>query len=368
MTPWIHGFVGRDQRFSRSPYFRKKSLLPWQSFEVDWLYATFFLVLIVAATVSHKLVIENYSDKENFVFSAYINSFKSIWLTTGFTALLSIIPCLGCFVLSVYSHALECSPEEGSGDCTRFVKFRDPILQERYRGRRIDMESLYEMYFDEKLDFISPDDRDACEVADSPTPCLMKDILARRDEFVSYTFGLTTHLKFLVLKWVPDVLSHSKSQDVEQVRDHYDRSKYYAQNEPAARSQPKNPFTSDVAEDDFFGMFLGEAMVYTSGISQSLVVQQQKLTQEQNSNGGKSSSSSSLSPTVGHETVEAMQDCKLKLLCKKMRMQKGDSHLDIGCGWGTLVNFAAANYGTIGTGVTLSRNQVDVYDSALGMP
>lgn len=42
---------------------------------------------------------------------------------------------------------------------------------------------------------------------------------------------------------------------------------------------------------------------------------------------------------------------------RKMRLQKGDFHLDIGCGWGTLINFSVANYGTIGTGVTLSRNQ-----------
>jgi hypothetical protein len=78
------------------------------------------------------------------------------------------------------------------------------------------METLYEMYFDEKLDFVSPPDRDACDAADMPI-CLMKDILARRNEFVVYTFGLTTHLRFLATKWVPDVLSHSKGQDLAQV-------------------------------------------------------------------------------------------------------------------------------------------------------
>lgn len=356
MTPWITGFVRRDQLFSRAPHFKKKSQLPWQSFEADRLYATIFVFLVLTATIAHNYVIEGHlAGKENFVLCEYVNSFKCLFLTAGLTALLGIVPCLACFVLSVYAHALECSPEDNSGDCTRFVKFRDAVTQEKYRGKRIDMESLYEMYFDEKLDFISPRDREGAPEY-SRDPCLMKDILSRRDEFVSYTFGLTTHLKFLALKWVPDVLSHSKKQDLAQVRDHYDRSKYYAQNVQEARSQPTTPFTSDKAEDDFFGMFLGEAMVYTSGISPSLVAQQQqrmmdpeqqhKLQQQQQNN-----------TNVGEESVEAMQDCKLKLLCKKMRMQKGDFHLDIGCGWGTLVNFAAANYGTIGTGVTLSRNQ-----------
>jgi sphingolipid C9-methyltransferase len=31
--------------------------------------------------------------------------------------------------------------------------------------------------------------------------------------------------------------------------------------------------------------------------------------------------------------------------------------LDIGCGWGTLVAYAAKNFGCDATGVTLARNQ-----------
>ena len=212
------------------------------------------------------------------------------------------------------------------------------------------METLYEMYFDEKLDFVSPPDRDACDAADSPHPCLMKDILARRDEFVVYTFGLKTHLKFLLLKWVPNVLWHSKQQDKAQVRDHYDRSTYYMQHVSAAMSQPSTPFTADKAEDDFFGMFLGESMVYTSGISPMLIAQQQQQQQQQSANAAQK-------PAAGEESVELMQDCKLRLICRKLRLQRGDFHLDIGCGWGTLVNYAVSNHGTIGTGVTLSRNQ-----------
>ena len=138
-----------------------------------------------------------------------------------------------------------------------------------------------------------------------------------------------------------------------QVRDHYDRSKYYAQTVSQAAAEPASPFTADKAEDDFFGMFLGETMVYTSGISQSLVAQQQKGVLQQNEQNPQQKGG----PPAGVETVEQLQDCKLKLICRKLRLQKGDFHLDIGCGWGTLANYSVANYGTVATGVTLSRNQ-----------
>ena len=43
---------------------------------------------------------------------------------------------------------------------------------------------------------------------------------------------------------------------------------------------------------------------------------------------------------------------------RKLQVQKGDTHLDIGCGWGTLANYSASKHGAIATGVTLSKNQV----------
>jgi cyclopropane fatty-acyl-phospholipid synthase-like methyltransferase len=40
-------------------------------------------------------------------------------------------------------------------------------------------------------------------------------------------------------------------------------------------------------------------------------------------------------------------------------MKPGDRHLDIGCGWGTLLTHAATKYGTHGTGITLAKEQAD---------
>ena len=50
------------------------------------------------------------------------------------------------------------------------------------------------------------------------------------------------------------------------------------------------------------------------------------------------------------ETLEELQDNKLKLVCEKLDLQPNDTLLDIGCGWGTLSAFAAANYGCDVTG------------------
>ena len=57
------------------------------------------------------------------------------------------------------------------------------------------------------------------------------------------------------------------------------------------------------------------------------------------------------------ETLEQLQDNKLAVVCSKLDLKPEDRLLDIGCGWGTLVAYAAKNFGCDATGVTLARNQ-----------
>ena len=95
--------------------------------------------------------------------------------------------------------------------------------------------------------------------------------------------------------------------------------------------------------------FLGPRMIYASGIV--------------------------LNPDV-EETLEQLQDNKLAVVCNKLDIKPTDKYdsykvfvllflivlfrlLDIGCGWGTLVAYAAKNYGCDATasGVTLAKNQ-----------
>lgn len=60
------------------------------------------------------------------------------------------------------------------------------------------------------------------------------------------------------------------------------------------------------------------------------------------------------------ENLEAAQRRKLDYICRKLRLQPGERFLDIGCGWGGLVLYAAAEYGVESLGVTLSAHQAEV--------
>lgn len=107
---------------------------------------------------------------------------------------------------------------------TDFVSFNDQQLAAKYAGgERIPMSTLFEAYFDGKLDI----------------PGDIYQLLDSRNEFVKYTLT-PDHFKFFFTRMIPEVAIHSKKQDERIVREHYDRG------------------------NDFFGAFLGERMIYTS--------------------------------------------------------------------------------------------------------
>lgn len=172
---------------------------------------------------------------------------------------------------------------------TDYVVFNDKRLAERYAKRPIPMSVLYEAYFDGDIDI--PGDLNA--------------FLRKRNLFVKYSLT-PQHLRWAVTNFVPEVAIHSKLQDRRIVREHYDRG------------------------NDFFGWFLGERMVYTSGFF-----------------------------TDPGQTVEQAQDNKMNLVCKKLQLKPGERLLDIGCGWGTLISHAAKYYGVDATGVTIAERQTE---------
>ena len=59
------------------------------------------------------------------------------------------------------------------------------------------------------------------------------------------------------------------------------------------------------------------------------------------------------------DTLDAAQEQKLDHICRKLMLREGERFLDIGCGWGALILWAAEHYGVRATGITLSRNQYD---------
>lgn len=165
-----------------------------------------------------------------------------------------------------------------------YVVFNDKRLERRFANSTMPMETLHEAYLDGSLD--------------------IPDLAAFLDSRVNLVdFNITKgHLRFLVTRMIPEWLIHSKAQDLRIVRDHYDRG------------------------DDFFHAFLGESMIYTSGLFYDET-----------------------------ESLEDAQRNKMNLVCQKLRLQPGQSLLDIGCGWGTLVAHAAREFGANATGVTLAQ-------------
>ncbi|KAG0657042.1 hypothetical protein C6P46_006704 [Rhodotorula mucilaginosa] len=135
----------------------------------------------------------------------------------------------------------------------------------------------------------------------------MLELLEWRHDWAAFVMTMEL-MKYVFKNLIPDVIFHSAGQDEEQVTDHYDRG------------------------DDFHEWFLGPRMIYTSGI---------------------------ISDADEKETLEQLQDNKLAVVCQKLRLQPEDTLLDIGCGWGTLVTYAAKNFGCDATGVTLSHNQAE---------
>jgi len=63
--------------------------------------------------------------------------------------------------------------------------------------------------------------------------------------------------------------------------------------------------------------------------------------------------------TDDQQTLHEAQTAKLDLICRKLGLTQGMRLLDVGCGWGSLILFAAQHYGVHATGITLSARQRD---------
>lgn len=68
-------------------------------------------------------------------------------------------------------------------------------------------------------------------------------------------------------------------------------------------------------------------------------------------------------------TLDEAQEAKLDLVCRKLNLQKGQRVLDIGCGWGSFMIYAAEKYGVECVGVTVSKEQIVLGEErAKGLP
>ncbi|PSB04760.1 class I SAM-dependent methyltransferase [Merismopedia glauca] len=65
------------------------------------------------------------------------------------------------------------------------------------------------------------------------------------------------------------------------------------------------------------------------------------------------------------DSLEQMQLQKYELICRKLALQPGESLIDIGCGWGGMLIYAAERYGVSGTGITLSLEQAKLAETRI---
>jgi cyclopropane-fatty-acyl-phospholipid synthase len=69
------------------------------------------------------------------------------------------------------------------------------------------------------------------------------------------------------------------------------------------------------------------------------------------------------------DTLDAAQEAKLDLVCRKIGLESGMKVLELGCGWGCFAKYAAETYGVEVTGVTVSKEQVKLgMEMSQGLP
>lgn len=214
-----------------------------------------------------------------------------------FLTLLLVFPILISFwtLASTFSPRLNEKCKYPNRPISYYLEYHTPELKQKYelsnngQGSKIPIETFQELFFEGKVSFKG----DAL------------DVLEYKHDWANFRFTIGL-FRFFLLGMIPEVIMHSKSQDEEQVREHYDRG------------------------DDFYTWFLGPRMIYTSGV---------------------------ISDITREETLEELQDNKLKIVADKLDLKKGEHVLDLGCGWGTWSTYASSQYGAHVTGITLGKNQ-----------
>lgn len=204
--------------------------------------------------------------------------FLFLLIAVPFVSLFGLISVL---ILTSWLH------DAGSADWQEYITIHDAQLAKDYAKIKIPIEVVVEAYLAEKLDFNVD----------------LYEVFLRRNQLFRFciTWGI---VKFYFGTFLGQNFNHSQSADHGEIAHVYNRG------------------------NDFYNWFLGETMIYTSGIYMDK-----------------------------NESLEDAQRRKMDRVCQQMQMKPDDEHLDIGCGWGTLVAHAAKNFGTNSAGVTLAKEQ-----------
>ena len=69
------------------------------------------------------------------------------------------------------------------------------------------------------------------------------------------------------------------------------------------------------------------------------------------------------------KNLDEAQEAKFDLICKKVGLKPGMRVLDLGCGFGSFLKYAAEHYGVSGVGINISKEQVKyARESCAGLP
>ncbi|KAI8262666.1 Cytochrome P450 monooxygenase [Colletotrichum sp. SAR11_239] len=242
---------------------------------------------------------DTFSFKHLVLLLAFVPAFATWKLCGGYNTLVValftlLVPVVAAFwyVASCISPPINEKIQNPGRPVEEYITFKNELDRDRYWGRhKIPMGTFTKMYFDGEVDF----NGDALE------------ILEWRYDWASWRFTREM-TRFVVLTWLPEVISSYISPQERQL-------------------------VEDQRGSDFYSWFLGPRLAYTSGIISDMNIE---------------------------ETLEELQDNKLAAVCEKIDLQPGDRLLDIGCGWGSLVTFASVNYGALATGLTIDPYQADL--------
>ena len=146
--------------------------------------------------------------------------------------------------------------------------------------------------------------------------------------------ALKDHFERLVLPWRDKLSMLRDAWDLPDCADHSPRPTLRAQLTRCFKGRHSKQsdrqaiaFHYDVS-NDFYGLWLDAERVYSCAYFET-----------------------------PEDSLERAQRQKLEHICRKLRLRKDERMLDIGCGWGALICWAARHHGVRAHGITLSEAQ-----------
>ncbi len=110
----------------------------------------------------------------------------------------------------------------------------------------------------------------------------------------------------------------------------------FLKNKNRLRRSPKNIAHHYDKGNDFYALYLDKSMTYSCAYFKN-----------------------------DDDSLDDAQQNKYEHISRKLMLNPGETLVDIGCGWGGMIFYAAQNYGVNAVGITLSRNQFKYVQSQI---